>query len=250
MLSALLGQPKEGFSMYRSDILDITAWPKSNPSMIPLPPRSALVCVIDISVEAILDCVEALFFIRRGDTDELWSGVGEELPAHGVGRVGAPVTSYLPPDPLGYGRVVTRRAVGDAVASSAEMVEALVWSRLGHSWPTGIIRSGLIDTALFDSLIAKVKSTIERNQEEARKQQSQIVRRAKWLGLNPRPTGVDPRHWSARCPETSHRLYLNTETNEFGCGYCRRRGGSDELNEFARERRERARENWRRSERR
>ncbi len=235
--------------MYRSDILDITAWPKSDPSTAPLPPHSALVCVIDISVDAIFDGVEALFFTRRGDTDELWSGIGEELPAHGVGCVDGPVTAYLPSDLSVYGRVMTRRAVGDAVASAAEMVEALVWSRLGHSWPTGIIRSGLIDTALFDSIITKVENTIERNQEEARQRQSPIVRRAKWLGLNPEPTGVDPRHWSARCPLTSHRLYLNTETNEFGCGYCRRRGGSNELNAFARERRERARERQRRPER-
>ncbi len=101
--------------MYRSDILEITAWPNSDPSTAPLPPRSALVCVIDISVDAIFDGVETLFFTRRGDTDELWSGIGEELPAHGVGCVGGPATSNLPSDLSVYGRVMTRRAVGDGL---------------------------------------------------------------------------------------------------------------------------------------
>jgi hypothetical protein len=49
-------------------------------------------------------------------------------------------------------------------------------------------------------------------------------------GLHPEPAGIGPTQWDARCPVRSgHRLMITTGNDEFGCGYCRVKGGVDEL---------------------
>lgn len=52
------------------------------------------------------------------------------------------------------------------------------------------------------------------------------------LGLDPRPAGHNHNAWMANCPRTSHWLMISAEQNEFGCGYCRRKGGPAELRAF------------------
>jgi hypothetical protein len=54
--------------------------------------------------------------------------------------------------------------------------------------------------------------------------------------LNPRPSGTSPTAWIANCPGTNHFLMIGTQDNTFSCGWCKRRGGPEELRAFAAER--------------
>jgi hypothetical protein len=64
------------------------------------------------------------------------------------------------------------------------------------------------------------------------RQKAQIVKVARELGLNPRPAGHNDSAWIADCPRRSHTLMLSPSLNEFGCGYCRRKGDAAELRAF------------------
>ena len=51
-----------------------------------------------------------------------------------------------------------------------------------------------------------------------------------------RPSGRSPTLWLADCPGRGHRLHVSTASDQFGCGYCRRKGGPAELEALVAER--------------
>jgi hypothetical protein len=59
-----------------------------------------------------------------------------------------------------------------------------------------------------------------------------IIEVARELGLDPRPAGHNDSAWIADCPRRTHTLMLSPSLNEFGCGYCRRKGDAAELRAF------------------
>lgn len=65
---------------------------------------------------------------------------------------------------------------------------------------------------------------------------SEIVPTARDLGLCPEPSNAAVGYWLANCPGTQHSIELRPSTEEWFCGYCRRRGSSEELRAFRRER--------------
>ncbi len=83
-------------------------------------------------------------------------------------------------------------------------------------------------------MLSSVESALDEIARQAEEQRPPIVVVAEELGLGPSPEGSSPSNWLCRCPETNHSLYLAGE--EFGCGYCRRKGGADELRRFVEER--------------
>jgi len=64
-----------------------------------------------------------------------------------------------------------------------------------------------------------------------------ILHAARELKLDPEPSGTSPGSWQARCPATQHYLMIQAHNGEFGCGYCRWRGGVNELRKFVASRR-------------
>ena len=79
---------------------------------------------------------------------------------------------------------------------------------------------------------------IRKNQATARKRETKIIKVATQLGLHPQAPLLNPEIWSAQCPGTGHQLYINARKNEFGCGYCCRKGGPTDLRAFVTSRRE------------
>jgi hypothetical protein len=59
-----------------------------------------------------------------------------------------------------------------------------------------------------------------------------IITMARELKLNPKPAGHNKSAWIAACPRGSHWIMISPQLNEFGCGYCCRKGGPKELKEF------------------
>ena len=78
------------------------------------------------------------------------------------------------------------------------------------------------------------------NAAKAKQNETEIITTARELGLNPTPAGTGPNHWHARCPQTKHNLYITASTNQFGCGWCKRKGGPDALRGFVAQRKARA----------
>jgi hypothetical protein len=60
-----------------------------------------------------------------------------------------------------------------------------------------------------------------------------IVKLARELGLDRRPAGHNSSAWIADCPRRSHSFMISPSLNEFGYGYCHRKGGPAELEAFA-----------------
>ena len=65
---------------------------------------------------------------------------------------------------------------------------------------------------------------------------SEIVPTARELGLCPEPSNTAVGYWIANCPGTQHSIQLRPSTEEWFCGYCKRKGSSEELRAFRRER--------------
>jgi hypothetical protein len=89
-------------------------------------------------------------------------------------------------------------------------------------------------------MIDEMERSSQAAQAEEERRATPIVTMARELSLNPWPAGHNEKAWMANCPRTNHWLMISTENNEFGCGYCGRKGGPAELRSFyeARNRRE------------
>lgn len=73
--------------------------------------------------------------------------------------------------------------------------------------------------------------------EAEERRPSRILATARALRLAPEAVGAHS--WIANCPGTHHTLMLGTSTETFGCGYCKVKGGPEELESFVARRRDR-----------
>ena len=190
-------------------------WIKSEENQGDAPPGARHVCtyLLYIQVDSIEETVR---FIRRDGRDELWVDL----------------------DGLQKGRAIHGKALGTEDDAVQRMLAELILSRVGFGWPEKLVDAGLVDDAVFKAIVLTAEAELETIKSLADKSQSLIVRTAKTLKLGPEPSCKSSTSWSARCPETNHSLALSSKTDEFGCGYCRRRGGPKELEELFAERKE------------
>lgn len=199
-------------------LTDITVHPWNGPEAADgrLPKEAVLACVCDVHI--IVDTMwEEVWFHRTPDRDELWLrqeyGDGPRLAAS------APTEGIPAPACL-------------------RLFKALILARTGHEWPTRFCSPGLITELDFDTLLQNVKADLDRNAKLAQARETPIVQTARDLKLYPEPTGDSPDHWQARCPETNHPLFIHAGSGTFGCGWCGRKGGPDELRKFVLQRNE------------
>jgi hypothetical protein len=85
----------------------------------------------------------------------------------------------------------------------------------------------------IDSYRERKRLESEEYSRQARDNETEIIHVARALGLNPEPAGIGPVQWHARCPNAGHRLMITTTRDQFGCGYCRVKGGVQELRTLA-----------------
>ena len=176
-----------------------------------LPATAVLICEYGVYV-GVDDIVEAAYLNRGNERDELW-------------------TVSIEPMRL----AISRPARGEAKDAALELLDVLFRSRVGFMWPTTVEREGLIGKADFKRVLRKISRELAANRQEAQHRDAgaEIVVAARDLHLGPEPTGTGRHHWQARCPGTNHHLLIQSATNQFGCGYCRRKGGPEELRAFA-----------------
>jgi hypothetical protein len=116
--------------------------------------------------------------------------------------------------------------------------KVLTTSQAGSSSPTGFAAPGLLTEEEYNRVLATLDAEFSANAEAARAEESQLVVVARELGLSPEPSGEGPHHWHSRCPGTNHGLMISSSSDQFGCGYCKVKGGAEELREFVARRRE------------
>lgn len=206
-----------------------------------VPDDALFVCayVIDFMVDTV---TEAAFLRRTADSDELW--VTMDLGVYTIRRL---AEGRLSPRDLEAGLPRTGRVFAiprkdDPRAACLVLLGYLVRTRVGHYWPGRFIAGGIVGKAAFKGLVERIEHELDENARKAREVETEIILAARELKLNPEPTGKGSSSWRARCPETNHPLYIDAATNSFGCGWCKRKGGPEELRAFVKERAE-----WRRS---
>lgn len=188
-------------------------WLKSKENLGAVPDDARYLCTYEVSV-SVDEVEETAYFVRHEDLDELWTKV----------------------DGRDTGRVIHGPTAGTEQEAAEQMLAELIHSRVGFMWPSDFIRAGTIDEKGFQTIQRTVEAELETVKAVALNTQSLIVRTAKALGLGPEPSMNSSTSWTANCPGTSHFIFISTESEEFGCGYCKKRGGPKELEEFVAER--------------
>src|SRR5262249_28655521 len=88
----------------------------------------------------------------------------------------------------------------------------------------------------LDNLVEAIIAERQRNQATAeavqRGDEAAIITLSRKLGLDPRPAGHNDRDWIADCPRKKHSIMISPGSNQFGCGYCGRKGGVADLQTF------------------
>jgi hypothetical protein len=180
---------------------------------------------------------EALFLVRDDRQDLLWS-----LAAHSEEATKQSLAARERSDPEWAKSKITCGCVAGAPCEGTEnntairLLDALARARVPYEFPQAPYLPGLLTRHELAKLVRAVEEELRRNSlaaEAAQKvSKAPIIELANELGLNPRPAGHNDA-WVADCPRRSHTLMLSSSLNEFGCGYCRRKGGPAELEAFA-----------------
>jgi len=124
----------------------------------------------------------------------------------------------------------------DVKASCQTLLYHELKADLGYSSPGEFVRGGLFTDKEYFDVILSIKDEIEDHLRQAEKNKSEIVAVAQELGLQPEPTGKGPHSWRASCPGTGHPIWIDTQKNIFGCPWCKKKGDSELLRLFVKER--------------
>jgi len=106
--------------------------------------------------------------------------------------------------------------------------------RVAHAGCRGPFEGGLLGGEELAREVADLDAGLALEtlaaQEAERLNPSPILVAARELGLDPRPAGHNPAAWWANCPTgRGHSVMISSASNQFGCGYCRIKGGPEEL---------------------
>jgi len=140
-------------------------------------------------------------------------------------------------------RIMSRNCVmniprhGSKREAAARLLDAYVRSRVHYECPVPPYQPGLLASSELEGIVKAIAEVLKRNSEaaaeEQRRHEAPIIKMARELGLDPCPAGHNDSSWMASCPQSrNHWIMISPSHNEFGCGYCRRKGGPEELRAF------------------
>ncbi|MBT6009864.1 MAG: hypothetical protein HOG80_00600 [Candidatus Marinimicrobia bacterium] len=224
----------------RLEIMSSNVWGKDTDSSTALPKDSVALCAYQLLVQGIADMDQIAYIHSTPTRDELWMVTEETLFDSPVGESVDETTelnTLLQSQSRQAMRVLTMTHTGSAFRSGIFLISEYFDAVCGFYSPVKFLAGGLIARSDYEEIIQRQKATIRRNQEVASKWETKIIRVATQLGLHPQPPLLNPEIWSAQCPGTAHQLYINARKNEFGCGYCCRKGGPKDLRAFVTSRR-------------
>ena len=189
---------------------------------------------LDVGVDTIS---QALFLSRGPDRWELWEV--EPRDAAQLDRLvpfQAACGSQVLARDLGGWLVVAGEGQCNPQRAAMELFEALLQSRIHDGAAVGPYVAGLLSVVELEWVVSTFQLKLQWNRDEALVKElaktSPILEAAMACG-NLRPAGQDTTAWMANCPcGGQHWIMISTESIEFGCGYCRRKGGPEELRRF------------------
>ncbi len=172
---------------------------------------SVIACKFWLSI--IVDTIDAvLYFKRAGITDSVWVETGYDYGA----------------DPI------TAPTRGSVKRACKRLFKEHIRHHGGYQFPGKLISAGWLSAWSYRSAVKEVVHEIDENKRRAdRHSHAEIIETARTLRLRPEPSGDSPNNWIANCPGGPHSIMVAPTSNEFGCGYCRIKGGPDVLREFA-----------------
>jgi hypothetical protein len=97
------------------------------------------------------------------------------------------------------------------------------------------VQSEIFSSASFDIMLKKAIVLMDEKYALAVKlnADNEIIKYCNSIGLNPKPNGSRPNIWEANClSRGEHQLMISTEFNEWGCGYCKKKGDINSLREW------------------
>jgi hypothetical protein len=118
-----------------------------------------------------------------------------------------------------------------------KFLEDNLWSDFFMDQPL-FEESHLFSDEEFQKIVSKVVARREEKNRKTEKifEDNIIVRFAKKAGLSPRPAENGREHsWYINCPNGNHPILLELKGSEWGCGYCRKKGGFKELKDWVEE---------------
>ncbi len=197
---------------------------------------SVLICTYGVWVE--IDTFTEVSLLRRTKAvDELWvvldpSNALLEKTSSGL----VLEKGFRKGDCTNSGLAYVAPRTGDEVTASMRLLRKLFRDRIHYMQPLQLEIPGLLDEAAFIELTGGLQDSMQVVSKSTTEAEPEIVKVAHQLLLNPHPSGTDVDCWLARCPETNHHLHISASGESFWCGWCRRKGGADELHAFNRER--------------
>ena len=217
------------------EILSSNVWGKDAESSAALPEEAVALCAYELLVMAILDMDQIAYIHQTARGDELWM-VTEETLYENPNRASADEIAKLEILLVNQSRqamrVLSMTHTDSIFRSGLFLLSEYFDAVCGFYSPVKFLAEGLLLKCDYEAIVQRQNETIRRNQEVARKQETKIIEVATELDLQPQAPLLNPEIWSARCPGTGHQLYINASKNEFGCGYCGRKGGPKDLRVF------------------
>lgn len=191
-------------------------WGKEKYPGLRVPDEAILICCHWVTIRALVDVDEYLYLHKTDTHDELWC-VSEIEPVLGQAK---------DPERIRNTEALLLLAIprDEEVNPEIYFVNELLRARWGYVYPNQVVLEGLIGSNRYDEIMESISRDIKQNQTLSNGEKSKIIKMAIQLGLNPVPPTIKPHIWQATCPGTNHRLLLNEKTEEFGCGYCRKKG--------------------------
>jgi hypothetical protein len=181
---------------------------------------------------------DALFLTRDDRRDMLWSlttwSEDDTKKSLAARTSGDPI--WMGPK-LACGCVAGAPREGSVSEAATRLVDALVRAKAHFESPRPPYLPGLLTTDELSKIVGAVADELQHNRSTAKAAQhgheAPIIELARELGLNPRPAGHNATAWMADCPRRTHTIMISLPSGQFGCGYCRRNGGTAELQAFA-----------------
>lgn len=92
------------------------------------------------------------------------------------------------------------------------------------------VNSTIFTEKEFNTLIKSIQNRKLAIINEAKSKSTNLINFLKFQGLNPKPTGNNPNSWVSKCPSGgNHNIMISTINDEWGCGYCNRKGNKIDL---------------------
>jgi hypothetical protein len=97
------------------------------------------------------------------------------------------------------------------------------------------VESSVFSEVSFEEMLKQGISLMDEKDNLALKlnTENELIKYCKSIGLNPQPEGSIPTNWEANCVSgRNHKLMISTLSNEWGCGYCKKKGDINSLREW------------------